>query len=61
MPSNRPEGQATLFVTIPMKQFEFIQSKVESGYAISRQDYIRRMIDRVMELEGFESDGAVKA
>jgi Arc/MetJ-type ribon-helix-helix transcriptional regulator len=54
MPSNRPPNQATLLVTVPMAQFEFIQKKVDSGKFISRQDYIRRLIDRTMEKERLE-------
>lgn len=60
MPSNRPPNQATLLVTVPTAQFEFIQKKVDSGKFISRQDYIRRLLDRTMEKELLEepsSDG----
>ena len=51
MPSKRPPNQATILVTVSMVQFEFLQRKVESGKFISRQDYVRRLLDRVMEQE----------
>ena len=62
MPSNRPPNQATLLVTISMAAFEFIQRKVESGIYISRQDYVRRLLDIAMEQEEENKEGAaVKA
>lgn len=51
MPSKRPPNQATLLVTVSMAAFDYIQKKVETGKYISRQDYVRRLIDRAMELE----------
>ena len=51
MPSKRPPNQATLLVTVSMAAFDYIQKKVETGKYISRQDFVRRLIDRAMELE----------
>lgn len=61
MPSKRPPNQATLLVTVSMAAFDYIQKKVETGKYISRQDYVRRLIDRAMELEDESGHDGVTA
>jgi hypothetical protein len=55
--AKKEKSKATLLLTLPMDQFEYVQDRVDAGKAISRGEYIRNLILHDME----KNNPAVKA